>query len=343
MNSRQKIIVYTALIYVLILISAVIFNQQMLIQAKLTGQSPVSQQQGLGYVFYVLASVVIANIIIIALSVKYKRLIGIFFNLYVMFAMIISIMMLADIYLFWLTPLGVLASIVIISSVLLYLYLNKRTHNKYFNVFGIIMAVGIGTMMSVSVSTLVALVLLVCLSIYDYIAVFITKNMLRLMEIVGTNALPMFIVAGDIGTLQKRTANVYCNNCRDKMHEVLNVNDIETKAKHLKCDNCGREVYVNHKDANDEIKVVYAGNSDAIKKPKPDVSALGLGDLIIPSILIGSLAINFNIWWGVAGLIGAVIGMLGNMFILDKLKRPLPALPLICVGMLCAFGIMWVL
>ena len=344
MNSRQKIIVYSALIYTLILISAVLFNQQILIQAKLTGQSPVSQQQGFGYVFYVLASVIIANIIIIVASIKYKKLIGTFFNLYIIFSMIISVMFLADIYLSWLTPIGVLTSIILISGVLIALYLNKRTHNKYFNVFGIVLAIGLGTAMAVSVSTLIALILLICLSIYDYIAVFITKNMLRLMEIVGTNALPMFIIAGSVEALQERTANVYCDNCRDKMRKISNVRNIleGTKLMHLKCDNCGLQVYVNPNDVNEKSKIIHVGNEDIPKKPKPDISALGLGDLIIPSMLMGSMAINFNIWWGVAGLIGGMIGMIGNMYVLGKLKRPLPALPLICVGMLCAFGIMWV-
>ena len=341
MNSRQKILIYTVLIYSLILVSTVIFNQQIAMQAKLAGQSPF-KQEGIGYVFYLLASIIIANFIIIILSAKFKKLIGIFLNGYVMFAMILSIMILADIYLFWLTPLGVLASIIMLSVMMLYLYLNKRTRYKYFNIFGIMLAIGLGTAMSVSVTPLIALILLIFLSIYDYIAVFITKNMLRLLEIVGTNALPMFIVAGDVEILQERTANIYCNNCMDKMHTITDIEDIilDNKLMHLKCDNCGREVYVNPKDANDEIKIVNAGHENIPEKPKPDISALGLGDLIIPALLISSIAIDVNILWGIAMLIGGVIGMIANMYVLNKLKRPLPALPLICVGMVSVFGLM---
>ena len=90
--------------------------------------------------------------------------------------------------------------------------------------------------------------------------------------------------------------------------------------------------------------VDYVGDQNVTKSKKyiswlmNKPMALGLGDVILPGACIASFAVNYGNLWLFA-LVGACAGLLGNMYLLFKLRRAIPALPSIFLGMIILVGI----
>jgi len=66
---------------------------------------------------------------------------------------------------------------------------------------------------------------------------------------------------------------------------------------------------------------------------------IGTGDAIIPAALISSLAFNNLYLLSIFAAVGGVLGLYFNIIVLNKYNKPLPAIPLIFVGMLLMLGV----
>ena len=80
-------------------------------------------------------------------------------------------------------------------------------------------------------------------------------------------------------------------------------------------------------------------NNDWFHYPSLNNSAalIGAGDIFLPTVVISSIAFSEGTVHGLIVLSGAVLGVILNTISATALKRGIPALPLLTVGMLCAY------
>ncbi|MEM3859284.1 MAG: presenilin family intramembrane aspartyl protease, partial [Candidatus Micrarchaeaceae archaeon] len=270
MKAEYKIMGMAGIAYLLIMISTILLHGELLSIAHTTGQQIVktTAYNTNSYLMYLILSIIGINLIIIWLSKKHQKLLMYFMHAYMIFAIVLSVLIISFIYISPLTklsPITLPLFIITMSVCLSILYLMKDSHIGLFNVFALLIAVGFGAEMGILFSPFYALVILILLSIYDFIAVFITKNMLKMVKVLMNKdmPLPLMIVAGDVETLSLKTQGL-------------------------------------------------------ISKDTPiNAMALGLGDIVIPSLVISSLSL---VWlgWGIIALCGAMIGLLANLIVLKR-------------------------
>lgn len=135
-----------------------------------------------------------------------------------------------------------------------------------------------------------AMMLLVIFSVYDFVAVFITKHMGFLAQRLLSMNVPEAFMIGDMKLIQAK------------------------------------------------LKSMGKGKSPKIKESERPL-IFGVGDAVIPSILISSFALSSTPKFAIATTIGCIFGVMANLFVLRRMKRILPALPLICCCVLIAVGI----
>jgi presenilin-like A22 family membrane protease len=165
------------------------------------------------------------------------------------------------------------------------------------NLTAVIASIGVGVVLGISFSFYAAYVLMALISIYDYVAVFITKHMLSLgRESVNRN------LAFMIGTY-----------------------DVELVPKS----------YLKAKEQNDIRKAVKQAGNETLRRmysvgnmPMPSFSALGAGDLAIPLMLaISAYATYLSYFISLAIIFGASFGIIFAMWVSKKYMIALPAIP----------------
>jgi presenilin-like A22 family membrane protease len=282
-----------------------------------------------------------------------EKHLGKFFNTYVLFLLAIFSIYLAvyltlTIQVLWLpsTIYGsgvpailILAGLFVTIAITFYSLWNDKRHNN-----AVALILGIMTMIMLAIFPPYFLIAFFgIMAVYDYIAVFRLKTMLTLANIAldKKNPLPLLIKDGDMTPIGVKEGEVSakCINCSYP-------SPIKTTrgVLHFECPMCHRKVHNPNPKSRKTMVVDYAGDKDIYKKKsyiswflsKP--TALGLGDVCVPGACIASIAIVYgNIW--VFALIGCCAGLLFNMVVLMRLRRALPALPLIFLGMMVGLGI----
>ena len=275
------------------------------------------------YLIYIVASLLIFTIVAIKFGKKRSIISKVLMAYYFIF-ILVATFILVTIYTSSLTGWIGWAVGILSMAVVGYLYLFKRI--EFFNYFGVIIAISAPILLAFDLNLWTVIALLIFLSIYDFIAVFITKHMLVLAQLsLGDSPIPTMMVFGNFKDIQDNmnSNNVVCKLCRNFMKK-------ESKT-HFICENCGREVKIIGKTK----KVIKNGDINAPKKPKVTY-ALGLGDLILPSIFPIAIMLKFGIFPAFIAVIGATIGVGLNLYIVKKRSIGLPALPLIVSSMMIA-------
>lgn len=201
----------------------------------------------------------------------------------------------------------------IILAILLVAAKNKWVKLK--NVAAIIASVGVGVVLGFGFSFLAAIIFMGLLAIYDFVAVFITKHMITLANVVTENNLAFMVDMSEVEGVPKSTFS---------KNELVQYNK-ELKASGSR----GKRIMSIMKKSSGMGLVPISANV-----------ALGTGDLAIPLMVAVSaykLTLSFVPTFFIA--FGSVLGLLITMFILRKYKRALPAIPPLFLGVLIGFSL----
>jgi presenilin-like A22 family membrane protease len=80
---------------------------------------------------------------------------------------------------------------------------------------------------------------------------------------------------------------------------------------------------------------------DIFNVPTPDTTAslLGAGDLFIPLLFL--MSVSVRVGWEIAlvSFVGVVLGSLGNIALVRKIKTGIPAVPLLAIGLAVGYGV----
>ncbi len=186
----------------------------------------------------------------------------------------------------------------------------KNKWVKLKNVAAIIASIGVGAVLGFGFSFFAAIVFMGLLAIYDFVAVFITKHMITLANVVTENNLAFMVDMSEIEGVPKSSFS----------KKELNEYNKELKS------------------AGQRGKRIMSAMKTTAAKGMVPISAnvaLGTGDLAIPLMVAVSaykLTLSFVPSFFVA--FGAVLGLIITMFILRKYKRALPAIPPLFMGVL---------
>jgi presenilin-like A22 family membrane protease len=204
---------------------------------------------------------------------------------------------------------GSLTILVASAALALGLVLAKYKWPQLRNTTAIIASVGVGVILGISFSFVAALIFMVLLSAYDYIAVFVTKHMIALGDMAMNNNLSFLIMVNEV--------------------EALPITSLSSQQK--------KEYAKMTKDGHPKSAIHKAIDKDMV--PFSARTALGTGDLAMPLMLaIAAYKVNLNFILSFVIIIGAFFGLVLTMLILRKYKRALPAIPPIFFGIIVALA-----
>lgn len=196
----------------------------------------------------------------------------------------------------------------IVASVLATLILWKYPEWYVVDILGVLLAAGIASMFGISLEPLPVIILLILLAIYDAISVYRTKHMLTLAEGVVEGRMPIMVI------VPKKEGYSFI---RDGIGGSITGSDVGDK-------------------------------EEQISKHDRAAYLMGLGDLIMPSILVTS-AVMFTpgggFWLFSIPAIGAILGSLAGLFILLYVVssgKPQAGLPPLNGGTILGFLIGWI-
>jgi len=89
------------------------------------------------------------------------------------------------------------------------------------------------------------------------------------------------------------------------------------------------------------VLLIPKKNNLWFKVPTPDTisSMLGAGDLFVPLIFLSATSFQWGYKVALIALVGAIIGNIGNILLVRKIKNGIPALPLLAIGLAVGYGI----
>lgn len=146
---------------------------------------------------------------------------------------------------------------------------------------------GIAPQLAMLFGTPTILVVLVIISVYDYIAVFKTKHMVTMFQKLNAHNTPFALMIPDKGNL---------------------------------------------------LQKITPPSSSKSKKGR-DFFFLGTGDIAFPAIFAVAALADFGPTSAVLIIIGSVVGMLFDHYLLLKLEKPIPALPSIALFSILGFAL----
>jgi len=182
------------------------------------------------------------------------------------------------------------------------------------DILGVLLSAGIASIFGISLEPVPVVLLLVLLAVYDAISVYRTKHMLTLAEGVIDNRMPIMVV------VPKKEGYSFI---RDGVGGMVNADDSGDTSGSL--------------------------SDEGDKRPERAAYLMGLGDLIMPSILVVSAAV-FLPTKGVYGfslpvittMIGSVAGMALLLYFVSS-GRPQAGLPPLNGGAIIGFLIGWLI
>lgn len=284
-----------------------------------------------------LVSIVAINMVLIFLA-KSKNWLRSFYQGYMYFSMIYSTFYLGIIWFSLLNPVVGLIAGAAFCCIVLYLYIRKRY--TYFNLFGMTIAIAGSVVIGANINPIVAVAILAIIALYDWWAVMKSGTMLQLVNVIMQDAkpLPFMLIDGNPLEFAKRATDtrMKCKACMFYINEIKATD----KQQEFECPNCGRHtVYEKAKRGLKLLETINYGNPKAAKAPAPKGSGLGLGDIVIPSILLVSLYASGSLKLADFAFIGAVVGLYLNFVWLKRRKQAIPAIPLIAIAMLAFMGL----
>jgi presenilin-like A22 family membrane protease len=200
-----------------------------------------------------------------------------------------------------------------IMAILLVAAKNKWVKLK--NVAAIIASIGVGAVLGFGFSFFAAIIFMGLLAIYDFVAVFITKHMITLANVVTDNNLAFMVDMNEVEAVPKSN---------------FSAKELSEYNKYVKSSGQrGKRILSVMKKTGSMGMVPISANV-----------ALGTGDLAIPLMVAVSaykLTLSFVPSFFIA--LGAVLGLILTMFILRKYKRALPAIPPLFLGVLIGFAL----
>ncbi len=186
----------------------------------------------------------------------------------------------------------------------------KNKFPRLRNATTMIASVGVGLVLGVSFSFLAAMIFMMVLAVYDFIAVFVTKHMITMAKAMSSRNLAFLVGVNEVEAIPK---------------SKFSKSEIEEYKKEMK---------------GMKLSPVLA---DFYKKDMYPVAArveLGAGDLAVPlmvSIAAYKVYLNFVLSFFIT--LGAVLGLLITMYIIKKQKRPLPAIPPLLFGVVVGISL----
>ncbi|MGC9190323.1 MAG: presenilin family intramembrane aspartyl protease [Candidatus Micrarchaeia archaeon] len=178
------------------------------------------------------------------------------------------------------------------------------------NVTAIIASVGVGVILGISFSFIAAFIFMVILAIYDFIAVFVTKHMVALGNVALDRNLSFLVMVDE--------------------YKAVSASSLGNKSR------------VEYEKDRKKLEEKGGILRDLAKKdmvPMSARTALGTGDLAVPLMLaVSAYKVYLNFTLSFVIIIGAVLGLIITMTILSRLKRPLPAIPPLLLGICIALA-----
>jgi presenilin-like A22 family membrane protease len=167
------------------------------------------------------------------------------------------------------------------------------------------------------------LIFIAALAIYDFIAVFVTKHMLILAEHMSNP----FLIYKAVELKAKPESSINGETLKSVKAEIKDGKTCTLVDRHGTYSIA--EVSIDQKLKRRVSDIWSVGTV-----PVLNTMGLGGGDFMAAGVVVLTMFLKSHLL-GALYLNGAIIGLIITFVVSNKLKRPLPAIPLICIG----FGI----
>jgi Uncharacterized protein conserved in archaea len=282
----------------------------------MASQPPLDNPENVGYAIYYIIGLLIVSALLIFLLRRKKKVI----RLAIRLAIYISIGM--TLFYFFVAVLDKAvgdSTYTVILSILFALALTVLIH-KYpewyiIDITGLMIAIGICTLLGISLSYMPIIILMVGLLIYDFIAVYKTKHMITLAHGMMDLKLPILFV------IPKKWNYSFI---KDDFSEETEQADEKSEEK-------------------DKTDLALESAEGEEQKKKSDALFMGLGDAVIPTLLVissnhflehdGVIAIP-----SLYAMIGTWVGFAALMYLVSK-GKPQAGLPFLNTGAIVGFVI----
>ena len=311
---------YRQLAQILVMFMIVMFFGMLLAIISFNGQS-FQEIQGSALfssyttaLFYIGYIVIVSAILVILFRTfnisklfKVFEAVLIFISSFIVFSVFIGLIP----YSFMNSVFGLPVGIGFIAAVILALFLvyAKNRWQYLRNAVAMLSAVGVGFLLGVTFTFTIAVIFMVFLAAYDFIAVFITKHMLSLAKMADENNLALLIGVNDLEGIPK--TNFDKKALKEYTQAQKSIKDSTLKR-------LIREGYV----------------------PVAARIELGTGDLAMPlMVAVSAYTVYLNFVLPFFIIFGVVFGLILTMLILKKYRRALPAIPPLLLGIAVFIGI----
>lgn len=311
-----RVVEYRQLVQIIAMFMIVQFTGLLLATQVFTGASYIQVQgietvsSSLNVLFYIGYIIVFSIVLILVFKIYKGDKLFLFIEAAVIFiasfiVFLVSIAALQGAAFSSLYGSGSMVSLIIAGILSLALVAAKYKMPRLRNLAAIIASIGVGLVLGLSFSFLAAMIFMVVLAAYDFIAVFVTKHMIALGNLAVEKNLSFLIM----------------------------VNEVEAvPLKQL--DKSQRKEY--NKTRN-EIRKRHGTMAESLAKkdmvPFMARTALGTGDLAMPlMVAVAAYKVQLNFVLSFVVIMGAVLGLIITMMVLRRYKRALPAIPPLLFG-----------
>lgn len=272
-----------------------------------------------GAIFYVLYIVVAAAVLLLLMRIfKGSKLliliegVVIFVASFYLFGVLASIPINgAGSFIFGTAPLFIY---IVAAGAALALVIAKNKAPNLRNTAAIISSIGVGVILGIGFGFIAALIFMVILAAYDFIAVFITKHMITIANVAMKMNLAFMVSVDEAEAVPAKSLS------KNQLLEYKKERAEAMKAKH-------RISYVAKELEQKELVPLSAR------------MALGTGDLAVPLMLaVAAYKFRLNFILSLFITAGGILGLLITMVILRKYKRALPAIPPLLLGITVALA-----
>ncbi len=187
------------------------------------------------------------------------------------------------------------------------LILLKERYQRLRDLTTVVSCIGVGLVLGLNFPFVYSILLLGAVAVYDYVAVFKTKEMVTLARAVSSNNLSFLISVSDLEAVPKGG---------------LSEKEIATYMACLKDEN---------QLGNPRCRRILAKG----ELPVMSQISLGEGDLCLPLMAAISAYASFSHAMAMVVIFGSIVGIVATMTILKVYKRPIPAIPPLfaCIGL----------
>lgn len=186
-----------------------------------------------------------------------------------------------------------------LAAALLVVFMRERTDAAK-NLATIVSSVGVGLILGFYFSFAYALLILAIVAVYDYIAVFVTKSMIKLANTFSKENVAFLVSEQDVEAIPP---------------DNVSIGEIAGYTRQLRKSHADRDPLFR--------RILESGEIPVISQIQ-----LGEGDLGLPLMAIASAYFTFSIpFMAIVLACGAAIGLIVTVGFLKRFKTPLPAIP----------------